>query len=212
MTYTSTLFQYALARHEKLMQTMVDIALLHNSPSHVHAVKVLANVTRHRANSKHIVFKVKIIVPAMVEATKSPNDEARIYSLYALQNLSQDRYCRQEVANTKDLITALCQRARQARIPDEKFVAIAALKNLTDDPANLIPMSNTPECFATLMQIAHGTDVDEKMQYLACDALATLSHWLRKIATSGSVGQSGNDVPASLFVPTLKVVTFDQWT
>lgn len=201
--------QYAIARHEKLMATLVEISKLTDSESHTLAIKIIANMTRHRSNSKHIVFKLKIIVPAMVQATKSSDDEARLYALYALQNLSQDRYCRQEVANTKDLILSLCQRARQSKVQEEKLAAISSLKNLTDDPANLIPMSNTSECFATLMQLAHGSGVTEEMQYLACDALATLSHWLRKIATSGvaEAGQTNN----KMFVPSLKVVTWSQW-
>lgn len=206
-----SLVQYALARHEGLAKILVDLSQFLDSPSHVHAVRILANLTRHRANAKHIVFKVKIIVPAMVQATYSTMDDARLHALYAIQNLAQDRYCRQEVANTKDLILALCQRVRQSRIPEERLAAISALKNLTDDPANLIPMSNTAECFATLMQIAHDSDVAVEMQYLACDALATLSHWLRKIATSGSIGTL-NDPSPSLFVPSLAVVTFEQWT
>lgn len=147
----------------------------------------------------------------MVQATKSKSNDARLYALYAIQNLSEDRSCRQEISNTKDLIESLCQRARQAKLHEEQLAAISALKNLTDEPANLIPMSNTPECFATLMQIAHGGD--ERIQYLACDALSTLSHWLRKIATSGSVPE-GAPSPASnqLFVPSLEVVPFNQWS
>ena len=193
------------------MKTLVDISKLHSSPSHIHAIKILANLTRHRSNAKHIVFKVKFVLPALVQATQSSHDEARQYALYAIQNLAQSQHCRQEIANTKDLIMALCQRTRQSHLPEERLTALAALKNLTDDPSNLIPMSNTAECFATLMQIAHGSDGDVKMQYLACDALATLSHWLRKIATSGSTEVAMNSTE-TLFVPSLAVVSFEQWT
>ena len=179
--------------------------------THVHATKILANLTRHRGNSKLIVFQIRIVVPAFVTALSSENDETRRFACFALQNLSQDKPCRQEVASTQGLVMALCRRARQASDPEEKTAAISALKNLTDDPANLIPMTNTPECFATLMQIAHGHDetITEEMQYLACDALATLSHWLRKIASSGN-----NDTPmrsGEMFVPSMKVVTWTQW-
>jgi hypothetical protein len=191
----------------------VDISKLHNSLSHAHAVKIIANITRHRDNAKHIVFKIKIVVPAMVFATKSPNEESRQHALCALQNLSQDQFCRQEIANTKDLILSLCQRVRQGTTDTEKLSAMSALKNLTDEPANLIPMSNTAECFATMMQIAHGNGVDVNLQYLACDALATISHWLRKIATSGSIDiNHSKESRAKLFEPSLKVVTFEQWT
>jgi hypothetical protein len=82
-------------------------------------------------------------------------------------------------------------------------------------------MTNTPECFATLMQVAHASDesVTETMQYLGCDALATLSHWFRSIATSGqrigsSMKQPNSDnanVKDVLFVPTLRVLNWEPW-
>lgn len=153
------------------------------------------------------------MVPCFVQASSSDNEEARKFACCALQNLSQDKACRQEVASTKGLVLVMCQRARQATDPDQKLAAISALKNLTDEPANLIPMSNTPECFATIMQLAHGGDetVTEMMQYLACDALATWSHWLRKIATSGQAMDRPNKKRTKLFVPTLKPVVWNQW-
>ena len=156
------------------------------------------------------------MVPALVEATYSDDGECRKYACFGIQNLAQDKPCRQELAITPDLLTALCIRARQATDPEERLAAIHALKNLTDEPANLIPMTNTPECFATLMQIAHASDesVTEMMQYLGCDALATLSHWFRSIATSGQRIDSlkRHQQPSKdLFVPTLKILTYEQW-
>lgn len=108
---------------------------------------------------------------------------------------------------------SLCDRARHGG--SEKLASISALKNLSDEPANLIPMTNTPDCIATLMHIAHaganGNDsTEETMQYRACDSLATLSHWLRKIASSGQQQQEGSG-PQPMIVPTLKVVTWNQW-
>jgi hypothetical protein len=177
---------------------------------------LLAHLTRHRGNSKLIVYKLRSLVPALVRASFSQNDEARKHACFAIQNLSQDKPCRQELAATPKLLTALCVRVRQAADPEERLAAIHALKNLTDEPANLIPMTNTPECFATLMQIAHANDesVTEMMQYLGCDALATLSHWFRSIATSGQridFQQRGQKPSKDLFVPSLKIVTWEQW-
>lgn len=163
-----------------------------------------------------IVYKLKSVVPALVRSSFSQNDGVRKHACFGLQNLSQDKPCRQELAATPNLLTALCVRIRQAVDPEERLCAIHALKNLTDEPANLIPMTNTPECFATLMQIAHASDdsVTETMQYLGCDALATLSHWFRSIATSGQridYQQKGQSPPKDLFVPSLKIVTWEQW-
>lgn len=208
---------FLLARHKFFLDTLVEVSKLLNSTLHEHAVKLIAHLTRHRGNSKHIVFKVRKLVPAMVKASLSSNDETRKYACFALQNLSQDKPCRQELAVTDGLLGALCARVRQATDPEERLSAIQSLANLTNEPANLIPMTNTPECFASLMQIAHAGDesVTEMMQFLACDALATLSHWFRSIATSGHrIGQqkAGVGVVGSeLFVPSLKIVGYEQW-
>ena len=179
-------------------------------------MKLLAHLTRHRNNSKPIVFRLRNVVPALVNATFSEDDASRLYACYALQNLAQDKPCRQELAITQNLLSALCYVARQGNTPEERLAAIRALKNLTDEPANLIPMSNTPECFATFMQIAHASDdsITETMQYLGCDALATLSHWFRSIATSGQRMEALKlkQTPSKeLFVPSLKIVSWQQW-
>jgi len=208
---------FDLARHSYLVDTLVAITRLQESCSQEYALKILAHLSRNRSNSKIMVFKKKNIVPAVVFATYSQNDESRKYACFALQNLSQDKPCRQEMASTDNLLTAVCRRIRNSKDEEEKLAALHTLKNLTDEPANLIPMTNTPECFATLMQVAHASDesVTEMMQYIACDALATLSHWFRSIATSGQrIGTAKrNDERAKdeLFVPTLRVITWEQW-
>jgi hypothetical protein len=208
---------YILARHMYLLDTLVAVTRLQESASQEFGLKLLAHFSRHRDNSKHLVFKMKTVVPAIVFATQSGNDESRKYACFALQNFSQDKPCRQELASIPGLLTAICQRVRSPKIEEEKLAALHTLKNLTDEPANLIPMTNTPECFATLMQVAHASDesVTETMQYIGCDALATLSHWFRSIATSGQrigTGKRNNaQARAELFVPTLRVITWENW-
>jgi len=208
---------YHFARNNSFVSTLVAIAKYEEKPSHLLVIKILANLTRHRLNTKILVFRERIVVPALVQATLSEDDEVRQFACYALQNLSQDKSCRQELAIVENLITALCDCSRQTSAEEERLAAISALKNLCDEPANLIPMTNTPECIATLMHLAHGKEagVTDVMQYRACDALATLSHWLRKIATSGQSLDSptprNRALTKGLFVPSLRVVTYNQW-
>jgi hypothetical protein len=208
---------------------------------HALAVQFLANLTRHRLNTKLLVFQERRVVPVLVRAANSPSDAARLYACFAIQNMTQDKACRQELAAAPGLVSTLCGRGRYASDPKERLAAISTLKNLTDEPANLIPLTNTPACVATLMHLAHGKEmgVTELMQYRACDALASLSHWLRKIASSGQLlchqhqqqtqkNQSPQDHskhqqppappnttsrkdPPPLFVPSLRVVTWNQW-
>lgn len=210
--------QFHLARHECLIFALVTVAKFHESLFHRHAVTTLANLTRHRDNAKWMVFRLRPVVIGFVVATYSGDDESRKLACYGLQNLSQEKACRQEMAHSMNLLPALCERARDATDQDEKLAAINTLKNLTDEPANLVPMTNAPDCLATFMKIAHGQGegITELMQYRACDGLATLSHWLRKIATSGQVvGESDKQKnplkSRELFVPSLKVVTWNQW-
>ena len=207
---------YHLARHDQLMVSLSVIANHHDSLSHLLAVKILASLTRHRLNTKILVFKQHDVVPALVKATTSGNDSARLYSCYAIQNLAQDKSCRQELAVAEGLIAAICDQCRKAKPEEERLAAISAIKNLCDEPANLIPLTNTPDCIATLMHLAHGMEegITELMQYRACDALSTLSHWLRKISTSGQAlenAKAKKPPPKTLFVPSLEVVSFNQW-
>lgn len=206
---------YYFARSSDLLKTMIKISNCHDSPTHALAVKFLANLSRHRLNTKIMVFQERDTLPALVKATTSEYDEARLYACYAIQNIAQDKSCRQELAGIDDLVTRLCRRGRFAQVEDERLSAISAIKNLCDEPANLIPLTNTPECIATLMHLAHGREegVTEMMQYQACDALATLSHWLRKIASNGQALNRKNGDPQEngLFVPSLRVVTWNQW-
>jgi hypothetical protein len=212
---------FVLARHSYLIDTLVAITRLQESSSQDFGLKLLAHLSRHRSNSKILVFKMKEVVPAIVFATHSENGDSRKYACFALQNFSQDKPCRQQLASIENLLPAVCRRIRGAKDQEEKLAALHTLKNLTDEPANLIPMTNTPECFATLMQVAHASDesVTETMQYLGCDALATLSHWFRSIATSGqrigsSMKQPNSDnanVKDVLFVPTLRVLNWEPW-
>jgi len=208
---------YHFARQMNLVSTLVEITRYQESPSHALAIKVLAHLTRHRLN-KGLAFKPKTVVPALVEATQSPSDDARLYACYALQNLSQEKSCRQELAIAAHLIEVLCDRCRNGKQEAERLAAISTLKNLCDEPANLIPMTNTTGCVSTLMHFAHPAEQDkhvtELMQYRACDALATLSHWLRKIATSGNSldrTQQGRAPIKGLFVPSLREVSWNQW-
>ena len=208
-----------LARKTELVEALIKISTFEHSPSQLTAVKLLVHLTRHQETTKHLIAESKDFLPILVRATFSDNDEIRKYACFAFQNLSQDPPCRQHLAITPDLLLALCARARQATDPDERLASIHALRNLTEEPANLIPMTNTPECFATLMQLAHAGDesVTEMMQYLGCDALATLSHWFRSIATSGQhmeeTGSDSKSTPSNKkpFVPTLKTIPYEQW-
>ena len=210
--------EFLLARNSDLVNTLVAVTKLQESTFQKFALKVLANLSRHRSNSKILVFKMKEVVPAVVYAMDSGFSESTKFACYCLQNFSQDKPCRQQLASIENLLASVCRSIRDTTDPEQKLSALHTLKNLADEPANLIPMSNTPDCYATLIQVAHASDesISEMMQYIACDALATQSHWFRSIATSGQrigmVDDPDSFAPRDeLFVPSQRIRTWEAW-
>ena len=122
---------FVLARHSYLIDILVAITRLQESSSQDFGLKLLAHLSRHRSNSKILVFKMKEVVPAIVFATHSENDDSRKYACFALQNFSQDKPCRQQLASIENLLPAVCRRIRGAKDQEEKLAALHTLKNLT---------------------------------------------------------------------------------
>eukprot|EP00980_Cylindrotheca_fusiformis_P003072 scaffold713_cov131-Cylindrotheca_fusiformis.AAC.30 len=175
------------ARHDRLVQALAKISCFLESDFHEYACKIIANLTRHRGNTKHLLFNHPMVVQALTTASYSQNDESRKHSCYAIQNFAEDKACRHHLAVAKNVLPALCVRVKQAFDHEERLAAIHALKNLSQEPENLILMTNTADCIPTLMHIADASDdnVTETMQFTGCDALANLSQHFMQIAESG---------------------------
>jgi len=163
------------------------------------------------------VFKNASLLPLLQEATSSPNNEARRYALCALQNLSIDTSCRASVAHTPNMIKSLTNRLQHSDSKGELVAAIATLQNLADEPANLIQFTIVTNCIASIIEVARSDDSGEKetdvASFLAKNTLATLSHWFRKIATSGSERVAPVRVrgPHVLHSAVFETLTFKQW-
>jgi len=160
----------------------------------------------------HVSGFLKALVDA-AKSKKENNDndddpKCRQYACYAMQNLSCNMGCRQELAITHDLLYTLSKCGLNFNYPEEQIAAIGTLKNISNDPSNFIHLSNTTTCFNTLIYLAGGaihnknhhtkttitSDNEdqqqqkrhkEMLQYLACDALATLSNWIAASALAG---------------------------
>jgi hypothetical protein len=124
-------------------------------------------------------------------ATASPDKEARRYAFCALQNLSMDKSCRAPIAHSPKVIWSLTQRCKDTTEEEVelRMAAMATLQNLSDEPANLIQFTIVPDCIGTIIQVARGSSMrgeqTDLTSFMAKNALATLSHWFHKIATSG---------------------------
>jgi hypothetical protein len=176
------------------------------------------------------VHSVPDLMTTFICHVDSADAECKKCALYGLQNLSCASNCRQDLANLPDLLANITKAAFRHDHPEQQLSALHTLKNLSDDPFNLVTMTNTPGCTATLLALANndstGEDSNKKSfsasrvmaQYLACDTLATLSHWLLTLSTTrkskdssggeGAGGKGGIDMGRRTF----KQNTWDAWS
>ena len=213
-----------LARTECIPAALVNIANKMELAANILCVATLTNLTRHHENDEHLVYRVKGLVPTLldhittnngtgrVEGTEADNHECAKCALYALQNLSCSNNCRQELANTPNLLGALTKAAFKTQHRDQQLSALHTLKNLSDDPFNLVTMTNTPGCTATLLALANDGN-NAMAQYLACDTLATLSHWLLTLSSAKNRKGKivGEDDDNEVGRRTFQTLTWEQW-
>ncbi|KAL3805048.1 hypothetical protein HJC23_003276 [Cyclotella cryptica] len=217
---------FDIARSESLVNALISVSKMHKSPSHPRAIAILAHLTRHPKNCHHLVFKYLTLLPMLQNATGSDDTEARKYALCALQNLSMDKSCRAPIGHTPKMISSLTERCNSEN-KDEVLAAVASLQNLSDEPANLIQFTIVKNCIGTIISIAEsdkarmldGVETD-LTQFMAKNALATISFWFRKIATSGSqrmlcdskVGGGSPGATVPLYDAVLKPTGYNQWS
>jgi hypothetical protein len=211
-----------LARTECIPAALVNIANKMDLAANILCVAILTNLTRHPENAEHLVYKVKGLVPTLLGHIvggsagriqgAEDNHECAKCALYALQNLSCSNNCRQELANTPNLLAALTKNAFKTQHRDQQLSAIHTLKNLSDDPFNLVTMTNTPGCTATLLALANDGN-DAMTQYLACDTLATLSHWLLTLSRTKTRRSKvvGEEEDTEVGRRTFQTLTWEMW-
>eukprot|EP00986_Skeletonema_menzelii_P011974 scaffold6341_cov161-Skeletonema_menzelii.AAC.3 len=183
---------FKLARMESITNALVTVANRMEKDANILCMATLTNLTRHPDNLNHLMFKVPKLALIFVTNVEGSDVECAKCALYALQNLSCDSNCRQELANTANLLGNVTKAAFKHDLPEQQLSALHTLKNLSDDPFNLVTMTNTPGCTATLLALANSSG-NGMAQYLACDTLATLSHWLLTLSARKNTKLMGGD-------------------
>ena len=215
-----------LARTECVTSTLVSVANTMEMAANILCIATLTNLTRHPDNAYHLVYSSPNLVNTFVRHIDLADAECNKCALFALQNLSCKTNCRQELANLPGLLGSVTKAAFRHDRPEQQLSALHTLKNLSDDPFNLVTMTNTPGCTATLLALANSDKRESAsgnntmVQYLACDTLATLSHWLLTLSTTrkskenggqdGMIGSKcgGNDTGRRTFQQS----TWEAWT
>lgn len=181
-----------LATAESITTALVTVADRMEKDANILCMAILTNLTRHPNNLNHLMFKVPKLASIFVANVEGSDVECAKCALYAVQNLSCDSNCRQELANTANLLGSITKAAFKHAFPEQQISALHTLKNLSDDPFNLVTMTNTPGCTATLLALANNSG-NGMAQYLACDTLATLSHWLLTLSARKNTKLMGKE-------------------
>jgi hypothetical protein len=205
-----------LTCNSMFVDALVNISKYQGCPFHSVAIRLLANLTRHKSNSEILVFKHPSVVAAFVGAMNSESVNCWRFACFALQNLAQEKCFRIKLAATERLIVSLCNCACNSSDEKTRLAAISTLRSLTNEPANLIPIVNSSDCVSTLMHLAYAkqSGITQIMQYHACDALAHLSYWLQILGADDHPlewAEKMKIAEARLAVPTLRVVPWKKW-
>lgn len=192
--------QHLLVRNKNLIDVLMAVSPLTNSPSHPQALSVLVHFTRFRDSAKSVVFDNRWFISIVANGTSSLNKIAQRSSVRSIQNISANRSCRPHVLpNTIGLVERLCKIALGKMCADEadpavRHSAVGALKNLAEEPSNLLPMQKVTDCLPTLIHISHGTaeeGVTPAMALMAKDALANFSDFYQRIVMEAARKQEG---------------------
>ena len=181
--------------------------------AHLWCLIILANLTRLPSNASLMVSRNGSFIPALTQAICCEDAETRKFATFAIQNLSLDTSLRDEIADSSALLKALCKtvlRGEASVQNGESLAAIATLKNIVDDSSIILKLLNYPFFLKSLTVVAMRAEgiVTKEMQFMACDALSTFSHWLNRVASTPLLK---DDKYSKTVMPTHQKTGWEQW-
>lgn len=201
-----------LAQQQNITSTLISLSGKMEPAANTVCLAIFTNLSRNPENDLQLVYHVPGLMTALVSGSMSKDPNCRKCALCVLQNLACCRACRQELASIPRLLATVTDNAYDTNYSEQQLIAVNTLKNLSDDPSNMVNMTNTPGCIETLLALANGRG-HEMVQYLACDTLATLTHWLQTSTTTASKLENQGTVQQkqAMYLPTFKTSTWCQW-
>ena len=87
---------------------------------------------------------------------------------------------------------------------EDHEAAISIISNLCTDPSSAVVIVNAEMAVKVLVIVANDIDYSPEIQVVACDALATLSMWLQRVARAATIPENYSFEP----LPTLKTTGY----
>lgn len=183
---------------KEIVGNIASSCLSLDDPVHTRCMEALCNLTRFPGNVDSLLENKDVIV-ALSTCGMSNDRDDRLLSLRAMQNMSAHATKRVTVA-TEDILQLLCSSAEKLNMVEEHEAAISVLGNFCTDPNCIVQLTNSENVVRVLVTVANNIDYDPEIQFVACDALATIAMWLQRLARGGSVPEGFSFEP----LPTLK--------
>ena len=193
-----------LCKNEKVLDNLIFLAAIFDSPIHSRCLEMLCNFTRFPSNNTQLAHMPKAIETLLV-CGKSKIAEDRMWSIRTIQNLCSD--ASSKVALATNAMLSLLSTAAMRKDYEEQYAAVGALMNLSTEPGSIVPLTNTKTVVATLVHLAHSPNTPSAVRKIACDSLATIGLWLQTLASAGTVPE---EIPFSP-LPTHSATGWLRW-
>ena len=191
-----------MCNNELLLNTLANCSQDLEDPVHSRCMETLSHLTRFPGNND-IMAQSQETLGALYKCGMSANDNDRIWALRAMQNITAYSSKRGFFAND-DLLSVLCRSAERLAFVDEHEAAISVIGNLCTDPSSVVQVVNTENVVRALVNVANNIEYSQEIQFVACDALATIAMWMQRVARAASVPEGFTYEP----LPTLKTTGY----
>ena len=156
-----------------------------DDPVHTRCLEALCHLTRFPGNND-ILAQSPETLEALVRCGMSHTSDDRMWTLRAMQNITAHASKRGYFAN-HDLLQLLCLSAEKVDFVDEHEAAISIIGNLCTDPSSVVQIINSENVVRVLVVVANNIEYSPEIQFVACDALATIAMWMQRVARAGTV-------------------------
>jgi hypothetical protein len=191
-----------MCKSENVLNVLSSCSLDLSDQVHSRCMETIYHLSRFPGNTD-ILAENSAAMNAINSNCSSFSPEDRMWSLRAMQNISAYSNKRAMFATT-DTLANLCKSAQKMELVEEHEAAISIISNLCTDPSSAVVIVNAEMAVKVLVMVANDIDYSPEIQVVACDALATLSMWLQRVARAASVPENYSFEP----LPTLKTTGY----
>ena len=199
-----------MVSNESLLDLLTKISGTMTAEENILCMAIFTNVSRNIENMEHL-FDSPTLMDAITRGLASKSKECRRCATLAIQNLSCNKNFRRRIGPSESALPGLTAQSLDGygkTAVESQLSALHSMRNLAVEPFNVLHLMNTPGLTASLMTAATNNK-KEMAQYIACDTLAAMSHWLDSVADTciekNEINLNGRNLVS------MKVKAWEEW-